>query len=45
MRGANTSSVWRRVVWLIAFWCAGVLSLAVLAWLVKLFMRTAGLTP
>jgi hypothetical protein len=43
MDGADRPSIWRRLAWLVAFWCAGVLSLGVLAWLMKLFMRAAGL--
>ena len=35
--------IWRRLAWLVALWCAGVLSLAAAAWLLKQFMRAAGL--
>jgi fatty acid desaturase len=36
-------SLWRRLAWLVALWAGGVLSLGVVAWLLKLFMRAAGL--
>jgi hypothetical protein len=35
--------LWRRLAWLVALWAAGVLSLGALAWLLKQFMRAAGL--
>lgn len=34
----------RRVAWLAAFWVAGVVGLGVVATLLKLFMRAAGLS-
>ena len=37
------TSIWRRLGWLVALWCAGVLSLGAAAWLLKQFMRAAGL--
>ena len=36
-------SIWHRLAWLVAFWLAGVLCLALIAWLLKQFMRAAGL--
>lgn len=43
MDGRAPSSLWRRLAWLAALWAAGVLSLGLAAWLLKLFMRAAGL--
>lgn len=36
-------SIWRRLAWLVALWAAGVLCLALAVWLLKQFMRAAGL--
>ncbi|MDC8758189.1 DUF2474 family protein [Janthinobacterium fluminis] len=35
---------WRRLGWLLAIWCASVAALAVLAYLMRLLMRAAGLS-
>ncbi len=35
----------RRVAWLLALWASGVAALAVVAAILKLFMRAAGLSP
>jgi hypothetical protein len=43
MDGTQRPSIWRRLAWLVAFWIAGVLCLAVAIWLLKQFMRAAGL--
>jgi hypothetical protein len=43
MPAAQPTSIWRRLGWLVALWCAGVLSLGAAAWLLKQFMRAAGL--
>lgn len=34
----------RKLAWLVAIWCISVGSLALVAWLLKLLMRAAGLT-
>ena len=36
-------SLWRRLGWLVALWAASVATLGAAAWLLKLFMRAAGL--
>jgi hypothetical protein len=33
-----------RLAWLVVFWLGGVAALGVVAWLLKLLMRAAGLT-
>jgi hypothetical protein len=43
MDGTQRPSIWRRLAWLVAFWAAGVLCLALAVWLLKQFMRAAGL--
>jgi hypothetical protein len=43
MDDIETRSIWRRLAWLVALWCGGVLALGAAAWLLKLFMRAAGL--
>jgi fatty acid desaturase len=45
MDRAKNRSIWRRLAWLVALWCCGVLSVAIVAWLLKQFMRAAGLAP
>lgn len=44
MDGSRLRLWMRRVAWLAAFWVAGVAGLGVLAALLKLFMRAAGLS-
>ncbi|MBA1264743.1 DUF2474 domain-containing protein [Stutzerimonas stutzeri] len=36
--------LWQRMAWLVTIWCASVLALGVLAWLLRQFMTAAGLT-
>lgn len=36
-------SLWRRLGWLVVLWTASVATLGAAAWLLKLFMRAAGL--
>lgn len=36
--------MWKRLGWLVLIWGASVLALAVVAYLMKLLMHTAGLT-
>jgi hypothetical protein len=43
-RATTEPSLWRRLVWLVALWSGSVLSLALLAWLLRLLMSAAGLT-
>ncbi len=35
--------LWQRLVWLVALWCISVLALGGMAYLLRLFMRAAGL--
>jgi hypothetical protein len=39
-----TTETLRRLAWLVALWSGSVLSLALLAWLLRLLMSAAGLT-
>jgi len=34
---------WRRIGWLVVFWCGGVAALAVVAGLLRLLMHAAGM--
>ncbi|HYD75862.1 DUF2474 family protein [Ramlibacter sp.] len=43
MKATPGASIWRRLAWLVALWSAGVLALGLAAWLLKQFMRAAGL--
>jgi len=36
--------LWRRLAWLVALWCVGVLSLGAVAWVLRKFMHAAGLS-
>lgn len=36
--------LWQRLAWLVSLWCASVLALGGLAWLIRQFMAAAGLT-
>ncbi|WP_220804278.1 DUF2474 domain-containing protein [Pseudomonas sp. NCCP-436] len=43
---ASCKSLWQRLGWLVLIWSASVLSLGMLAWLLRQFMNAAGLgTP
>ena len=43
--GGGTSPRWgRRIAWLVGLWAAGVALLGLASWLLKGFMRWAGLT-
>jgi len=46
MTARSPRRLWlRRLAWLVGLWAAGVGALLVVATLLKLFMRAAGLTP
>ncbi|MGF6590264.1 DUF2474 domain-containing protein [Pseudomonas sp. 2835] len=36
--------LWQRLGWLVAIWVGSVVSLALVAWLMRLFMSAAGLS-
>ncbi|MHB0764563.1 DUF2474 domain-containing protein [Stutzerimonas sp. NM35] len=40
----SAKPLWQRMAWLVTIWCASVLALGVLAWLLRQFMTAAGLT-
>jgi hypothetical protein len=43
-RSGGLRSLWlRRVAWLVVLWASSVAALAVVAWLLRLFMTAAGL--
>lgn len=35
---------WKRLLWLVGIWCVSVAALALVAWLLRLFMAAAGLS-
>ena len=37
---AETSSIWKRLGWMIAIWAASVISLAIVAFLLRLILKT-----
>ncbi|MFS8048062.1 DUF2474 family protein [Rhizobium sp. BR 314] len=39
---AGTSSIWKRLGWFVAIWAASVLSLAVVALLLRLILKSDG---
>ncbi|MGE4242470.1 DUF2474 domain-containing protein [Ramlibacter sp.] len=41
---ADVRPLWQRLAWLVGFWIAGVASLGLVAWLLKMAMRGAGLS-
>ncbi|MCY1416680.1 hypothetical protein D3C76_362480 [compost metagenome] len=36
--------LWKRLGWLVVIWCGSVAALAVVAWLMRMFMSAAGLS-
>lgn len=38
------ASWWKRLAWFLALWCAGVAAVALLAFIIRLAMRAAGLS-
>jgi hypothetical protein len=43
-RATTEPSLLRRLAWLVVLWTGSVLSLALVAWLLRLLMSSAGLT-
>jgi hypothetical protein len=43
-RATTEPSLWRRLAWLLALWTGSVLTLGLVAWLLRLAMSAAGLT-
>jgi hypothetical protein len=43
---AEGNPLWQRLAWLVVIWCASVATLALVAYLLRLFMNAAGMeTP
>jgi hypothetical protein len=42
---ASSDSAWKRVGWLLLIWCASVLALGAVAWVIRLLMLAAGMRP
>jgi len=40
---AENKPLWQRLMWLVAIWCASVAALALVAYLLRLFMNAAGM--